>query len=221
MKNMYKSIIVEGPIGVGKTTLATKLSSSLESMLVLEKYSENPFLEKFYKDVGKFNKYTKTSKHALSTQLFFLLQRADDFKSKEYLALKNHNIISDYFIDKDKLFAKAILSTDEYLLYNKVYDALNLDIEKPSLVIYLQTNAETLMSRIKKRGIGYETNITEAYLKKIIDSYTLFFHSYKESPLLIINTSNVNVNDPHDYAMLLEQINKDIKGKIYLNPLSQ
>ena len=77
------------------------------------------------------------------------------------------------------------------------------------------------MSRIKKRGIGYETNITEAYLKKIIDSYTLFFHSYKESPLLIINTSNVNVNDPHDYAMLLEQINKDIKGKIYLNPLSQ
>ena len=220
MKNKYKSIIVEGPIGVGKTTLATKLASSLESEIMLEKFSENPFLEKFYKDVGKFNKYTKTSKYALATQLYFLLQRADEFKGKEYQALKRNNIISDYFIDKDKLFAKAILSSDEYLLYNRVHDGLKLDIEKPGLVIYLQTNAETLLSRIKERGIEYEVNITETYLQKIIDSYTQFFHSYKESPLLIINTSNVNINDPDDYAMLLEEINKDIKGKIYFNPLS-
>jgi len=220
MKNKYKSIIVEGPIGVGKTTLATKIASSLESEIMLEKFSENPFLEKFYKDVGKFNKYTKTSKYALATQLYFLLQRADEFKGKEYQALKRNNIISDYFIDKDKLFAKAILSSDEYLLYNRVHDGLKLDIEKPGLVIYLQTNAETLLSRIKERGIEYEVNITETYLQKIIDSYTQFFHSYKESPLLIINTSNVNINDPDDYAMLLEEINKDIKGKIYFNPLS-
>ena len=220
MKNKYKSIIVEGPIGVGKTTLATKLASSLESEIMLEKFSENPFLEKFYKDVGKFNKYTKTSKYALATQLYFLLQRADEFKGKEYQALKRNNMISDYFIDKDKLFAKAILSSDEYLLYNRVHDGLKLDIEKPGLVIYLQTNAETLLSRIKERGIEYEVNITETYLQKIIDSYTQFFHSYKESPLLIINTSNVNINDPDDYAMLLEEINKDIKGKIYFNPLS-
>ena len=107
MKNKYKSIIVEGPIGVGKTTLATKIASSLESEIMLEKFSENPFLEKFYKDVGKFNKYTKTSKYALATQLYFLLQRADEFKGKEYQALKRNNIISDYFIDKDKLFAKG------------------------------------------------------------------------------------------------------------------
>lgn len=220
MKNKYKSIIVEGPIGVGKTTLATKLASSLESEIMLEKFSENPFLEKFYKDVGKFNKYTKTSKYALATQLYFLLQRADEFKGKEYQALKRNNIISDYFIDKDKLFAKTILSSDEYLLYNRVHDGLKLDIEKPGLVIYLQTNAETLLSRIKERGIEYEVNITETYLQKIIDSYTQFFHSYKESPLLIINTSNVNINNPDDYAMLLEEINKDIKGKIYFNPLS-
>ena len=220
MKNKYKSIIVEGPLGVGKTTLATKIASSLESEIMLEKFSENPFLEKFYKDVGKFNKYTKTSKYALATQLYFLLQRADEFKGKEYQALKRNNIISDYFIDKDKLFAKAILSSDEYLLYNRVHDGLKLDIEKPGLVIYLQTNAETLLSRIKERGIEYEVNITETYLQKIIDSYTQFFHSYKESPLLIINTSNVNINDPDDYAMLLEEINKDIKGKIYFNPLS-
>ena len=220
MKNKYKSIIVEGPIGVGKTTLATKIASSLESEIMLEKFSENPFLEKFYKDVGKFNKYTKTSKYALATQLYFLLQRADEFKGKEYQALKRNNIISDYFIDKDKLFAKAILSSDEYLLYNRVHDGLKLDIEKPGLVIYLQTNTETLLSRIKERGIEYEVNITETYLQKIIDSYTQFFHSYKESPLLIINTSNVNINDPDDYAMLLEEINKDIKGKIYFNPLS-
>ena len=220
MKNKYKSIIVEGPIGVGKTTLATKIASSLESEIMLEKFSENPFLEKFYKDVGKFNKYTKTSKYALATQLYFLLQRADEFKGKEYQALKRNNIISDYFIDKDKLFAKTILSSDEYLLYNRVHDGLKLDIEKPGLVIYLQTNAETLLSRIKERGIEYEVNITETYLQKIIDSYTQFFHSYKESPLLIINTSNVNINNPDDYAMLLEEINKDIKGKIYFNPLS-
>ena len=220
MKNKYKSIIVEGPIGVGKTTLATKIASSLESEIMLEKFSENPFLEKFYKDVGKFNKYTKTSKYALATQLYFLLQRADEFKGKEYQALKRNNIISDYFIDKDKLFAKAILSSDEYLLYSRVHDGLKLDIEKPGLVIYLQTNAETLLGRIKERGIEYEANITETYLQKIIDSYTQFFHSYKESPLLIINTSNVNINDPDDYAMLLEEINKDIKGKIYFNPLS-
>lgn len=218
MKNKYKSIVIEGPIGVGKTTLATKLSSSLDSKLVLEKFSENPFLEKFYEDIGKSN---RTSKHALSTQLYFLLQRADDFRSKEYQILKNYNIISDYFIDKDMLFAKAILSHDEFLLYNRVYHGLNLDVQKPDLVIYLQTNTKTLMGRIKKRGIKYETAITEAYLQKIIDSYTLFFHSYKKSPLLIINTSNVNVNDPDDYTMLLEEINKDIKGKIYLNPLSQ
>ena len=220
MKNKYKSIIVEGPIGVGKTTLATKIASSLESEIMLEKFSENPFLEKFYKDVGKFNKYTKTSKYALATQLYFLLQRADEFKGKKYQALKRNNIISDYFIDKDKLFAKTILSSDEYLLYNRVHDGLKLDIEKPGLVIYLQTNAETLLGRIKERGIEYEANITETYLQKIIDSYTQFFHSYKESPLLIINTSNVNINDPDDYAMLLEEINKDIKGKIYFNPLS-
>ena len=220
MKNKYRSIIIEGPTGVGKTTLATKLASSLESKLMLESFSENPFLEKFYKDVGKFNKYTKTSKYALATQLYFLLQRADEFKSKEYQSLKSHNVISDYFIEKDKLFAKTILSSDEYLLYSRVHDGLKLDIENPDLVIYLQADAQTLIDRIKERGIKFEWNITEAYLQKIIDSYTMFFHSYKDSPLLIINTSNVNVNDPHDYAMLLEEINKDIKGKIYFNPLS-
>ena len=220
MKNKYKSIVIEGPIGVGKTTLATKLSSSLESKLMLESFSENPFLEKFYKDVGKFNKYTKTSKYALATQLYFLLQRVDEFNSKEYQAIKRHNIVSDYFIEKDKLFAKTILSSDEYLLYNRVHDGLKFDIEKPGLVIYLQTDAQTLISRIKERGVKFEGNITESYLQKIIDSYTEFFHSYKDSPLLIINTSNVNVNDSHDYAMLLEEINKDIKGKIYFNPVS-
>ena len=179
MKNKYKSVVVEGPIGVGKTTLATMLASSLESKLMLENFSENPFLEKFYKDVGKFNKYTKTSKYALATQLYFLLQRADEFKGKEYQALKRHNIISDYFIEKDKLFAKSILSSDEYRLYNRVHDGLKLDIEKPGLVIYLQTDAQTLVGRIKERGIKFEGNITEAYLQKIIDSYTAFFHSIK------------------------------------------
>ena len=209
MNEKYKFIVVEGPIGVGKTTLARKLANNLNSELLLEKFLENPFLEKFYKDVDKY---------ALSTQLHFLLQRKADLSKLDSVGSNNKNYVSDYFINKDKLFAKTVLSRNEFELYTKIYDALNITIPKPDLIIYLQADPDTLLERIKLRGNGFEKNITKDYLQKITDAYTQFFYSYKDSPLLIINTSRVDVNKSHDYVMLLDEISKDIKGKNYFNP---
>ena len=209
MNEKYKFIVVEGPIGVGKTTLARKLANNLNSELLLEKFLENPFLEKFYKDIDRY---------ALSTQLHFLLQRKTDLSKLDSVGSDNKNYVSDYFINKDKLFAKTALSRNEFELYNKIFDALNITIPKPDLMIYLQAEPDILLERIKQRGNGFEKNITKDYLQKITDAYTQFFYSYKESPLLIINTSRVNVNKSHDYVMLLDEISKDIKGKNYFNP---
>ena len=209
MNEKYKFIVVEGPIGVGKTTLARKLANNLNSDLLLEKFLENPFLEKFYKDIDKY---------ALSTQLHFLLQRKADLSKLDSVGSNNKNYVSDYFINKDKLFAKTVLSRNEFELYTKIFDALNITIPKPDLIIYLQAEPDILLERIKLRGNGFEKNITKDYLQKITDAYTQFFYSYKESPLLIINTSRVDVNKSHDYVMLLDEISKDIKGKNYFNP---
>ena len=209
MNEKYKFIVVEGPIGVGKTTLARKLANNLNSDLLLEKFLENPFLEKFYKDIDKY---------ALSTQLHFLLQRKVDLSKLDSVGSNNKNYVSDYFINKDKLFAKTVLSRNEFELYTKIFDALNIMIPKPDLIIYLQAEPDILLERIKLRGNGFEKNITKDYLQKITDAYTQFFYSYKESPLLIINTSRVDVNKSHDYVMLLDEISKDIKGKNYFNP---
>ena len=209
MNEKYKFIVVEGPIGVGKTTLARKLANNLNSELLLEKFLENPFLEKFYKDIDKY---------ALSTQLHFLLQRKADLSKLDSVGSNNKNYVSDYFINKDKLFAKTVLSRNEFELYTKIFHALNITIPKPDLIIYLQAEPDILLERIKLRGNGFEKNITKDYLQKITDAYTQFFYSYKESPLLIINTSRVDVNKSHDYVMLLDEISKDIKGKNYFNP---
>ena len=209
MNEKYKFIVVEGPIGVGKTTLARKLANNLNSELLLEKFLENPFLEKFYKDIDKY---------ALSTQLHFLLQRKADLSKLDSVGSSNKNYVSDYFINKDKLFAKTVLSRNEFELYTKIFHALNITIPKPDLIIYLQAEPDILLERIKLRGNGFEKNITKYYLQKITDAYTQFFYSYKDSPLLIINTSRVDVNKSHDYVMLLDEISKDIKGKNYFNP---
>jgi deoxyadenosine/deoxycytidine kinase len=209
MNEKYKFIVVEGPIGVGKTTLARKLANNLNSELLLEKFLENPFLEKFYKDIDKY---------ALSTQLHFLLQRKVDLSKLDSVGSNNKNYVSDYFINKDKLFAKTVLSRNEFELYTKIFHALNITIPKPDLIIYLQAEPDILLERIKLRGNGFEKNITKYYLQSITDAYTQFFYSYKDSPLLIINTSRVDVNKSHDYVMLLDEISKDIKGKNYFNP---
>ena len=211
MNTKSKFIVVEGPIGVGKTTLARKLANNLNSNLLLEKFSDNPFLVKFYKDIDRY---------ALPTQLHFLLQRSSDLMKLDAddMNISQKNYVSDYFINKDKLFAKTILSKDEYALYIKIFDSLKISIPKPDLIIYLQASPDILLKRIKLRGIKFEKNITHKYLEKITTAYTEYFYSYKESPLLIINTSSVDVNKSHDYMMLLDEINKDIKGKNYFNP---
>lgn len=211
MKNSYSQlIIVEGPIGVGKTTLARKLANSLGYQTFLEKYEHNPFLISFYKDVEKY---------ALSTQISFLLQRATEFGVKNNKKFRN-NLVSDFFIQKDTIFARNILTKDEFNLYNSIYQKLEIVTPKPSLVIYLQADLETLLERIKKRNNDFECYITPEYLKKINDAYTDFFYSYKDSPLLIINTSSVDVNSNNDYSLLLSEIKKDLKGRNFFYPSS-
>ncbi len=203
-------IVIEGPIGVGKTTLAKKLANSLGYNIYLEEYKKNPFLENFYSDVEKY---------ALGTQLYFLLQRAKDF-SKRKIDNFNKDIVSDFFIQKDKIFAKTILNDKEFNLYLDISNNLDLFLPQPNLVIYLQADHDTLIERIKSRSNKFERNISSEYLKKINDAYTSFFYSYKESPLLIINTSRVNIHTDNDYALLLKEIKKDLKGKSFFNPIS-
>jgi len=203
-------IVVEGPIGVGKTTLAKKLANSLGHKVYLEEYKQNPFLENFYSNVEKY---------ALSTQLFFLLQRAKDFNKSKINNFKT-NIVSDFFIQKDKIFAQTTLNDKEFDLYLEISNSLDIFLPSPDLVIYLQANHDTLVERIRTRANNFEKNISSEYLKKINDAYTSFFYSYKESPLLIINTSRVNVHTDNDYSLLLKEIKRDLKGKNFFNPIS-
>ncbi len=203
-------IVVEGPIGVGKTTLAKKLANSLGYNLYLEEYKQNPFLENFYSNVEKY---------ALGTQLFFLLQRAKDFNKSRINTFKK-NLVSDFFIQKDKIFAQTILNDREFNLYLDIYNSLDIFQPCPNLVIYLQADHDTLVERIRTRANNFEKNISSEYLKKINDAYTSFFYSYKESPLLIINTSRVNVHTDNDYSLLLKEIKRDLKGRSFFNPIS-
>ena len=204
-----KFIVVEGPIGVGKTTLAAKLARTFNCKTMLENFVDNPFLKKFYQDPKKY---------ALPTQLYFLLKRSQQYVDYKLKRTVESCIVSDYFLEKDKLFAKTILDTDELDLYTKIYNNLGLKSLKPDLIIYLQASPDTLLTRIKSRSISYEQGITNNYINDIVDAYTNYFHEYKESPLLIINTSNVNINKSHDYTMLTNEIRKNIKGKKYFNP---
>ncbi|MBH44525.1 MAG: deoxynucleoside kinase [Gammaproteobacteria bacterium] len=209
MNTKKRFIVVEGPIGVGKTTLATKLSNTFNSGLLLEDFSNNPFLEKFYE---------KPKQYAFITQLYFLLQRSEQFSEKKQNEINEKFFISDFYIAKDKLFAENTLNSDEFKLYMRLYELFRLNSPKPDLVIYLQSTVSSLVDRIKSRGIPYEQNITTSYLSKINDAYTKLFHNYSDSPLLIINTSDVDVNNSKDYDLLIEEISKNIKGKQYFNP---
>ena len=167
------------------------------------------FLKKFYQDPKKY---------ALATQLYFLLKRSQQYVDYKLKRTVESCIVSDYFLEKDKLFAKTILDADELDLYTKIYNNLGLKSLKPDLIIYLQASPDTLLTRIKSRSISYEQGITNNYINDIVDAYTNYFHEYKESPLLIINTSNVNINKSHYYTMLTNEIRKNIKGKKYFNP---
>lgn len=203
-------IAVEGPIGVGKTTLAKKLAESLQGELLLEKAEENPFLERFYQE-------PKTG--ALPAQLYFLFQRTRQLKDVIQNDLFINSRISDYLMDKDRLFAQVTLDADELNLYEQVYKNLTIDAPTPDLVIYLQAPVDVLLKRIRKRGVQMEFSISEEYLLKLNEAYTDFFHYYDASPLLIVNASGMDlVNNTQHYQQLLEQINQSRKGRNYFNP---
>ncbi len=209
-KNHPDYIVVEGAIGVGKTTLAKRLARTFNTELMLELAAENPFLPRFYSDPKSV---------ALPTQLYFLFQRAKQIEALRQTDMFKPVQVSDFLIEKDKLFASVTLDDDELALYNQVYERLTLDAPVPDLVIYLQAPLDTLMQRIIERGIDYERPISRSYLKKISEAYVEFFYYYTTSPLLIVNTNEFNLSgNDRDYNLLLDHIKSLPPGKHYFNP---
>ncbi len=205
-------VVVEGPIGVGKTTLARKLSRSFDSNLLLEGADDNPFLERFYENPRAA---------ALPTQLHFLLQRARQLKQMKQEDMFSPVRVADFLIEKDRLFAELTLDEDELDLYEQVYSTLTLDVPKPDLVVYLQAPVEVLLERIQKRGLSHEQMIEAAYLQRLCDAYVSFFYQYAEAPLLIVNAADIDfANSEEDYQLLLERILANRSGRHYFNPSS-
>jgi len=204
-------IVVEGPIGVGKTHLVNRLADSFSGTTLFEQPEQNPFLEKFY---------THPQQSALPTQLSFLMQRIKLSKNLQQDDLFHDLQISDFMIDKDRLFAQITLDDDELALYNMVYDNLTMHSRVPDLVIYLQAPMSVLKNRISQRGIGYEQRIEDAYLQRLTESYADFFHYYEASPLLIVNAEQINlVDSEQDYENLIDQVARCTSGRHYYNPL--
>ena len=203
-----KYIAIEGAIGVGKTTLAKKISDTIKCETIFEDYVTNPFLKDFY-DHNQLNSF--------STQIYFLLRRIE--QSIEVRDTKNL-LISDFYFGKDELFAKLNLNEVEYAMYQEIRKKLKFNPPIPDLIIYLQASTDILLERIKKRGLDIEINIKKKYIDSVNEIYMKHFHEYNASPVLIINTSNVNINNETDYQILIEEISSDINGKKYFNPSS-
>jgi deoxyguanosine kinase len=212
MTERFRYIVIEGPIGVGKTSLAKKLALEFDSDLLLEKAEDNPFLASFYRNPGQY---------ALSTQLHFLLQRAQQVQDFRQADLFQGSRIADFMVDKDPLFAQITLNSDELELYQQIYAHLTLDAPRPDLVIYLQAPLDILRERIALRGIDYEQQIRDEYLLRLSESYTRFFHDYEDSALLTVNTQSVDlINNAADYQAVLEKINDIHSGRHYFNQSS-
>lgn len=196
----FRHIVVEGPIGVGKTSLARRLSDYLQAELLLENAADNPFLPRFYQDPKRY---------ALATQLHFLFDRARQVSQLAQGDLFRHSIVSDFLLDKDRLFARLNLENDEYELYRKVYDDLALQTPEPDLVIYLQAPLDKLRERVKRRGIDYEQGMSGDYLDRLAAAYSEFFHHYDAAPVLMVNSENLNfVQSAADFELLLERMEK-------------
>jgi deoxyguanosine kinase len=207
----HQFIVIEGPIGVGKTSLARRLCASLSAEGVLEQAADNPFLERFYRNPRA---------GALPAQLYFLFQRAQQLASLKQQDLFAPLRVADYLLEKDQLFARVTLDDAEYELYEQVYAKLDIEAPKPDLVVYLQAPVDVLLERIAKRGIGYEQRIERDYLERLNEAYARFFHEYEAAPLLIVNAASIDpINNPPDYDELLAAIQRMKRGRLYYNPL--
>lgn len=212
MTSHFRYLVVEGPIGVGKTSLARKLAEQFGSGLLLEKAEDNPFLANFYQNPRQY---------ALSTQLHFLLQRAQQVQDFRQADMFQGSHVADFMVDKDKLFAELTLDKDEMALYQQIFRHLTFEAPKPELVIYLQAPLGTLRERISRRGIDYEQQIADDYLNRLSELYTRFFFDYDESALLTVNTESVDlINNDDDYQAILEKINNIHSGRHYFNQSS-
>ena len=203
-------LVVEGPIGVGKTSLARRLADSLGAELLLEQAADNPFLPRFYEDPRGA---------AFPTQLFFLLQRAEQMRGLGQADMFRPRRVADFLFHKDRVFAELNLDEAEFELYDRVYRELAVQVPAPDLVIYLQAPVEVLRRRIARRGIPWEQGIDPGYLETLADAYVRFFYHYDEAPLLIVNSADINpVASDADYALLLEQVRSVRSGRHYFNP---
>ena len=194
----YRYIVVEGPIGVGKTTLARAISEASGASLMLEDPEANPFLPRFYENAERY---------ALPTQLFFLFQRIDQLARLNQSDLFHRATVADFMLEKDALFARLNLKDDELKLYEQIYQHLKLQAPVPDLVIYLQAAPDTLIERVQRRGAQYEKDIPEPYLIGLAETYTRFFYQYEGAPLLIVNSDRLNfVESDNALALLMERI---------------
>ncbi len=200
----YRHIVVEGPIGAGKTTLSLRLAQLYDAQTVLEDPGSNPFLERFYRD---------SSRYALPTQLFFLFQRVNQLRDLAQQDLFTRAVVGDFLIEKDPLFARLTLSDDELSLYQQIFDSLRPQAPTPDLVIYLQASPDTLVERVLSRGIAMESAISEDYLRALSEAYSRFFYHFDSAPVLIVNTEHLNpAHQDEDLALLSEHI-LSLKGR--------
>jgi deoxyadenosine/deoxycytidine kinase len=204
-----RHIVVEGPIGCGKTSLARRLAQRLNAATVLEDPTANPFLPLFYRDMRRY---------ALPTQLFFLFQRVGQLETLKQPDLFGKPTIVDFTLAKDPLFARLTLDDAEYQLYTRIFEHVKPQAPVPDLVVYLQASVDTLVHRVKKRGNPMEQGIDEEYLRELSDAYTRYFHHYDDSPLLIVNSERLNfVDKPEHLDLLLERIDQMRGGREFFN----
>ena len=200
----FRHIVVEGPIGAGKTSLARKLAERFGAQPVLEEAFSNPFLERFYRD---------SRRYALPTQLFFLFQRVNQLRDLAQHDLFSAALVGDFLLEKDPLFARLTLDDDELKLYQQIFDSLSPQAPTPDLVIYLQAQPDTLVERVRKRGVAMESEISEPYLRALAEAYSRFFYHYDDAPLLIVNTEHLNpIERDEDLSMLVRQLT-ELRGR--------
>jgi deoxyadenosine/deoxycytidine kinase len=209
-KDLPRYVAVEGPIGVGKTSFTKKLAETFNYETILEAPEVNPFLERFYQN---------RRQAALQTQLFFLFERVRQIEEMRQGDMFEPVRVADFLLEKDRLFAEINLDTDEMKLYENIYAHLTINAPQPDLVIYLQAPVSILMERIQQRGINYEQAIEKSYLTELTEAYTSFFHFYERSPLLIVNTTEIDlVNNDRDYEDLIRFLLTVKRGRHYYNP---